>query len=187
LQKWKTHHKCIWKLHPIFIFMLFLNYKEWASTQEDHWQNLVFYTILSHYLCNYSSWKLKVDGVEKYIHDDSHSDWIFFGNVHIIRNTIFRIFRTLDFRKFCKELHWFTSGPQNFIQLDWSIGWASNLIFLAQVWNLQISLIRLLMIFYKFNENFKENLKWWNWVFIELNKYFMKMKPEVSWFWACLF
>jgi hypothetical protein len=39
------------------------------------------------------------------------------------------------------------------------IGCASNLIFLAQVWNLQISLIRLLTIFYKFNENFKGKLK----------------------------
>ncbi len=84
--------------------------------------------------------------------------------------------------KFYRELHWFISGPRNFIQHDWSIGWASNLIFLAQVWNLQISLIRLLMIFYNFNENFKGKLKWWNWVFIELNKYFMKMKPEVTWF-----
>jgi hypothetical protein len=43
-------------------------------------------------------------------------------------------------------------------------------------------LIRLLMIFYKFNENFKGKLKWWNWVFIELNKYSMKMKSEVTWF-----
>jgi hypothetical protein len=84
--------------------------------------------------------------------------------------------------KFCRELHWFISGPRNFIQHDWSIGWASNSIFLAQVWNLQISFIRLLMIFYKFNENFKGKLKWSNWVFIELNKYFMKMKPEVTWF-----
>jgi hypothetical protein len=38
------------------------------------------------------------------------------------------------------------------------------------------------MIFYKFNENFKGKLKWWNWVFIELYKYFMKMKSEVTWF-----
>ncbi len=84
--------------------------------------------------------------------------------------------------KFCRELHWFISGPRNFIQHGWSIGWASNLIFLAQVWNLQIFLIRLLMIFYKFNENIKGELKWSNWVFIELIKYFMKMKPEVTWF-----
>ncbi len=41
--------------------------------------------------------------------------------------------------KLCRELPWFISGPRNFIQHDWSIGWASNLIFLAQVWNLQIS------------------------------------------------
>jgi hypothetical protein len=83
--------------------------------------------------------------------------------------------------KFCRELHWSISGPRNFIQHNWSIGWASNLIFLAQVWNLQISLICLLMIFYKFNENFKGKLKWRNWVFIEIYKYFMKMKSEVTW------
>ncbi len=84
--------------------------------------------------------------------------------------------------KFCRELHWFISGPRNFIQHDWLIGWASNLIFLAKVWNLQISLIRLLKIFYKLNENLKGKLKWWNWVFIELYKYFIKMKSEVTWF-----
>ncbi len=31
--------------------------------------------------------------------------------------------------KFCRELHWSISGPRNFIQHNWSIGWASNFIF----------------------------------------------------------
>ncbi len=70
--------------------------------------------------------------------------------------------------KFCRELPWFNSGPRNFIQHDWSIGWTLNSIFLRQVQKSQIFLIRLLTMFHKFQKkNLKGKLKWSNWVFIE--------------------
>ncbi len=47
--------------------------------------------------------------------------------------------------KFCRELCWFNTGPRNFIQLDWSIGWARIFIFPGKVGNLLFSLIRLII------------------------------------------
>ncbi len=95
----------------------------------------------------------------------------------------------LKFGTQVKEAKW---GPRNFFWVRIFYGgftmvlqrnlvnpgfWATG-----KRWEAEISLIRLLTMFHKFSENFKGKLKWSNWVFIELNKYFMKMKSEATWF-----
>jgi hypothetical protein len=60
--------------------------------------------------------------------------------------------------KLFRELHTINIGPRNFIQLNWSTGWTfiSNLP--EKVWNFPLSVIRLLTIFFRFQENIQA--KW---------------------------
>jgi hypothetical protein len=82
--------------------------------------------------------------------------------------------------KFCRELHTINIGPRNFIQLNWSTGWAFISNFPGKVWNFPLSVIRLLTIFFRFQENISNNLKYNHRVFIGFYQFFMKFASEVT-------
>ncbi len=55
--------------------------------------------------------------------------------------------------KLRRELYTINIGPRNFIQLNWSSGLAFILNFPEKVCNFPLSVIRLLTIFFRFQEN----------------------------------
>ncbi len=72
------------------------------------------------------------------------------------------------------------TGPRNFIQLDWSIGWARISIFPGKVGNLLFSLTRLLTIFHRFQKNLMKCLNLLNRMIIEFYRFFINLASEVT-------
>jgi hypothetical protein len=66
--------------------------------------------------------------------------------------------------KFRRELHTINIGPRNFIHIHW----ATILNFPGKIWNFPLSVIRILTMFHKFQENISSRMKYKNWVFIDL-------------------